>query len=558
MLPVILKQDWFMAKIDLKDAYLTIPVAAVHHPLLSFQVLAGEWIQFQSLPFGLCTAPFVFSKVTKPLVQFLRQLGIYITIYLDDLLIASPGKPQLLEDLSTVFWLFTALGFLINLPKSITEPTQSIEFLGFVIDSAQMTVTLPPHKVESIQKEASQILTLETVQIKTLAHLIGTLVATKPAIPLAPLHFHSLQDLKVQTLRCHKASYHTTVHLSQEAQRDLQWWATQLPTHCSNSIVKTEASVVIESDVSKSGWGAICQGVSTGGKWTAGKAASHINYLELTAAFLALQSFTKDLNNVGVLIRMDNRTAIAQINKMGGPTLSPLCCLALEIWEWCQARNITPHAEYLPGVDNVSADWESRHHMDSSDWQLLPSVFSVTEQSVGSIQCRPICQQDQRSVTTVLQLEAGPSSHSSGRLLSAMGSRTAISFPTIQFDWESSEQNSVRGSDMCVSCSPEWPAQVWYPQLLSMLVINPILLPMTQDLLMSPDQLPHPLVMESRMPLAAWLVSGRDLPCRDFQKGLPICSSNLGESTLTHHIAQPGKSGVAGVLQGRSIHFQPL
>ncbi|XP_065918235.1 uncharacterized protein [Dysidea avara] len=79
--------------------------------------------------------------------------------------------------------------------------------------------------------------------------------------------------------------------------------------------------------------------------------------------------------------------------------------------------------------------------------------FSVTEQSVGSIQCRPICQQDQRSVTTVLQLEAGPSSHSSGRLLSAMGSRTAISFPTIQFDWESSEQNSVRGSDMCMSCS---------------------------------------------------------------------------------------------------------
>ena len=323
MLPVILKQDWFMAKIDLKDAYLTIPVAAVHHPLLSFQVLAGEWIQFQCLPFGLCTAPFVFSKVTKPLVQFLRQLGIYLIIYLDDLLIASPGKPQLLEDLSTVFWLFTALGFLINLPKSITEPTQSIEFLGFVIDSAQMTVTLPPHKVESIQKEASQILTLETVQIKTLGHLIGTLVATKPAIPLAPLHFRSLQDLKVQTLRCHKASYHTTVHLSQEAQRDLQWWATQLPTHCSNSIVKTEASVVIESDASKSGWGAICQGVSTGGKWTAGEAASHINYLELTAAFLALQSFTKDLNNVGVLIRMDNRTAIAQINKMGGLTLSP-------------------------------------------------------------------------------------------------------------------------------------------------------------------------------------------------------------------------------------------
>ena len=79
-----------------------------------------------------------------------------------------------------------------------------------------------------------------------------------------------------------------------------------------------------------------------------------------------------------------NSSAIAQINKMGGPTLSPLCCLALEIWEWCQARNITPHAEYLPGVDNVSADWESRHHMDSSDWQLLPSVFQSLNSQLGS------------------------------------------------------------------------------------------------------------------------------------------------------------------------------
>ena len=67
----VLKQGWQMAKIDLKDAYLTIPVAREHHCLLSFQVQQGEWIQFQCLPFGLCTAPFVFTKVTKPIVQFL-------------------------------------------------------------------------------------------------------------------------------------------------------------------------------------------------------------------------------------------------------------------------------------------------------------------------------------------------------------------------------------------------------------------------------------------------------------------------------------------------------
>jgi len=104
MIPVI---RWFMAKIDLKNAYLTIPVAAVCHSLLSFQVQTGEYIismpTVRALHHSLC-----IFKVMKPIVQFIRQLGICLIIYLDNLLIASPSKP---EDLSTVHWLFTALGF---------------------------------------------------------------------------------------------------------------------------------------------------------------------------------------------------------------------------------------------------------------------------------------------------------------------------------------------------------------------------------------------------------------------------------------------------------------
>ena len=80
---------------------------------------------------------------------------------------------------------------------------------------------------------------------------------------------------------------------------------------------------------------------------------------------------------------MDNRTAIAYVNKMGGPTLSPLCILALQTWEWCLKRNITLHAEYLPGRDNIEADWESRHQRDSSDWQLLPLVFRTLNNQLG-------------------------------------------------------------------------------------------------------------------------------------------------------------------------------
>ena len=356
MLPSIVRQGWFMVKLDLKDAYLTIPVAQESWSLLTFQVGSPHTLmQFRCLPFGLCTAPFTFSKATKPVTQFLQQLGVHLIIYLDDLLLAAPTKDQLLVDLSTTIWLLASLGFLINIPKSITTPTCHLEFLGFVVDTENMVISLPTHKLHGIQKEVSHLLSLDRVPVKALACLIGLLVATKPAVWTAPLHYRALQDLKIRSLRQHP-HYQGTVSLSEEAQADLQWWHSELPSHCSTSMLKPEASIVIESDASKSGWGAVCQGVPTGGRWTLEETKFHINYLELKAMFLALQSYVKSKTNVSVLIRSDNRTAIAYLNKLGSPLRSQLCLLALEIWEWCLLHRVIPHAEYLAGKDNVLAD----------------------------------------------------------------------------------------------------------------------------------------------------------------------------------------------------------
>ena len=80
-----------------------------------------------------------------------------------------------------------------------------------------------------------------------------------------PLHYRALQDLKIQTLRQH-VSYQTLISLSPEARADLQWWLSDLSHNCSAVIVKPEASIVIESDASMLGWGAVCQGVTTGGR----------------------------------------------------------------------------------------------------------------------------------------------------------------------------------------------------------------------------------------------------------------------------------------------------
>ena len=373
MLPSLLQQEAHLVKVDLKDAYLTVPMAEGSQPLLAFRNQGGDLFQFKVLPFGLCTASYVFTKLTKPIVQFLRSVGIQILIYLDDMLICAPSEQQLLEQLSTVLWLLAALGFIINVPKSVLIPSKQIDFLGFTINTSSTTITLPPVKKAEIQRETSRLLRCPSVQTRTLACLLGKLVATRPAVFTAPLHYRALQSLKISALHAQRE----IVPLSQEAINDLRWWSTQLHLHCSSPILKPEALVVITSDASLRGWGAVCQEETTGGLWTTEEACSHINLLELKAAYLAFQCFLKERVSTHILVRLDNRTAISYLNRMRGPSFSPLCQLALDIWTWCLARQITLHAEYLPGTENTIADWESRHHHDSSNWELCPSVFEV-------------------------------------------------------------------------------------------------------------------------------------------------------------------------------------
>ncbi|KAM8977614.1 uncharacterized protein RCH25_047525 [Pelodytes ibericus] len=78
-----------------------------------------------------------------------------------------------------LFWtvdILQALGFLINWEKSCLSPSQSMEFLGFDINSIHGSLHLPKSKVKSIRKEIKKVLCLPQITIRQLARgLIGGL-----------------------------------------------------------------------------------------------------------------------------------------------------------------------------------------------------------------------------------------------------------------------------------------------------------------------------------------------------------------------------------------------
>ena len=119
----------WMTRIDIKDAYFAIPIHLQHQKFLRFQ-WKGKCFQFTCLPFRLVSAPRVFTKLFRPVVGFLRSKGMRCVVHIDDHLLMHQDKEKLREFSATVLVLLESLGFLINYPKSVLEPTQT---LGFTI-----------------------------------------------------------------------------------------------------------------------------------------------------------------------------------------------------------------------------------------------------------------------------------------------------------------------------------------------------------------------------------------------------------------------------------------
>ena len=83
-------------------------------------------------------------------------------------------------------------------------------------------------------------------------------------------------------------------------------------------MIQSHGQVLIQTDASRKGWGAVCQGISTGRQWLKEEQLLHINVLELKAVKLALLTFNKQKSLKAVHFQIDNTTALLYLVKMGG------------------------------------------------------------------------------------------------------------------------------------------------------------------------------------------------------------------------------------------------
>jgi len=81
-------KDSYMFSFDLKSGYHHVEISQEHQTFPGFSWRAGSggevFYVLTILPFGLSTAPYLFTKLLKPLEKHWRLQGICTAIFLDD------------------------------------------------------------------------------------------------------------------------------------------------------------------------------------------------------------------------------------------------------------------------------------------------------------------------------------------------------------------------------------------------------------------------------------------------------------------------------------------
>lgn len=489
----LVEKNCYMASLDLKDAYYSVPIRESDRIYLRF-LWQGILYQFTCLPNGLSSCPRKFTKLLKPPLSELHQLGHIVASYIDDLFLQGKTYESCVNNVIATFSLFDALGFIIHPDKSAFNPAQELVLLGFVINSVNMTIKLTDDKKLALKQLCLSLLSKPFPTIREVAQIIGKIISSFPGVTHGPLYYRALEHDKTTALKSAKGNFDKRMILSDESKAELQWWADHVVSS-QNKISRDQPSHVLTTDASLSGWGAVYGNSRTGGLWSMEEGACHINYLELLAVFLGLQTYCKELSNTHVRLYIDNTTAIAVINHMG--TSHSLQCntLGKTIWEWCASRQIWLSAAHIAGTDNTIADAESRNTNSNTEWMINSSIL---HNAIANLPFEPtidiFATRLNAQYPTYVSYRPDPGAFAVDAFNLDLSQLRFYAFPPFSVIGNLLQKIQVEKATGIVVI-PDWPTQAWYAKAMQMCLHHPVRLHPQKHLLSlsGQPQATHPL-----------------------------------------------------------------
>ena len=493
-----------MCKIDLKEAYYLVSVAKSHRKFLRFR-FKEELIEFNCLPFGLSSAPRVFTKIMKPVIRYFRKLGIICVIYLDDILIIASDFKKCKSDVRLIITFLEKLGFIINYKKSILNPSIEIQYLGFIFNSVEMTIEIPEDKKQKIKLKLQNFLVKSKCKIQELAELLGLLTSCCLAVKYGWKYTKKLERLKYLSLLDSNNNFNAFMKIPTHIHEDLKWWLKTIPIS-KNSIKVKVYSLEIFSDASLTGWGVSCKKDSTHGFWDRDEQQCSINFLELKAAFFGLKCFADKLKHCNILLRLDSKVAISYINRMGGIKIKRLNEIAGKIWKFCEDRDLWIFASYIRSKENCAADQESRRLEMETEFSLAKYAFNKIKYNFDEPNIDLFASRINKKCRKYISWHKDPYSIAVDAFTLSWKKYFFYAFPPFSIILKTLEKIRHERSRGIVVV-PYWPEQSWFPLYNYLRESEMIIFKPNPRLLLSSNREPHPL--HRSLTLVAAILSGR-------------------------------------------------
>ena len=549
------KGQW-LTSLDLKDAYFHIPIHRESRRYLRFLHLGVVW-QFKALPFGLNTAPRVFTKVTAPIAAYAHLHGISMHLYLDDWLINPESKEDSVRHTSWLLQLCARLGWVVNLDKSDLIPSQVVTYLGIKFDSRIGLAYPSENRIENWFSIAKGFLAGQAQTALSWQRLLGHLVSLEKLVPYGRFRIRAVQQQLC--LHWNQSTDHQfkMVPIDSKTRDSLHWWLDMKNLRRGIPMGVTQVDHYLYSDSSSMGWGAHVLHLTASGTWDISMKENHINVLELMAIWLGLQAFVDTIRDSNVAIMCDNVSAIAYLRNQGGTLSRQMSDLAVQVCTWAESHHVTLIPRHLPGHLNVLADQLSRkHQILTSEWSLHQTVVDKVFKHWGKPIVDLFALKCNSKIATYMSPVLEPETWKVDSLVQSWEGLYAYAYPPTSLIRQTLAKLVSDKADL-ILIAPLWPHQEWFPDLIKMSIEFPLELPLIPKLLkQSFSHIFHN--SPERLNLHAWRLSADSMKIEAFHKKCPVGSLFRRDNLLYNFMNISGRYSENGVYLKELIRTLPL
>ncbi len=383
----LLPRGGFLGKFDMKSGYHHVEIRTSDQTYLGFAWDLGsgrQFFVFTVLPFGLASAPFLFTKLFRPLVRYWRSLGFIVALYLDDGLFAAATLEKCKQVSQVIRSDLSEAGVITGAVKTVWEPVPSIDWLGLLVDLGLYQLSVSQKRIASTIDTIRQLQISGKPTVRQRLQLTGKLISMSVVVgPVVQLKTRQLY----YNINLANRAYDRHVRLSEGEKAELNFWLENLCRLNVRSLGAGAGAVrlSLETDASNTGAGVICsdwrgQKDVAAATFSRPEAGQSSTYRELKTVLFGLRSFASNLRDQRVKIQTDNTGVVSIILKGSNKPL--LQDLAERIHAFSVEFGCTLEPVWVPRAKNVDADAASRL-LDFDDWGVRDQFFVLCDKRWG-------------------------------------------------------------------------------------------------------------------------------------------------------------------------------